>query len=179
MFLSIGASALQSNSFQMQSRRMIFLAQALGGELRLPFGTAVSNFKEPSGLKAFPKIFDHSHLTYIHARMGYVRKNHSRTKIFQGKLKLEIVTRHKDSPGRGSLQDHLSAMHLLSALFTVEALQRSTAIMDQCVQGPLLLFAHIFCWRTTSKSKVDAARWMICCRAARSIRGSSGGTSKA
>ena len=43
-----------------------------------------SNFKEPSGLKAFPKIFDHSHLTYIHARMGYVRKNHSRTKIFSG-----------------------------------------------------------------------------------------------
>ena len=49
------------------------------------------------------------------------------------------LSHDKDSPGRGSLQDHLSAMHLLkfelvSAFFTVEALQRST---QHCYHGPM------------------------------------------
>ena len=90
----------------------------------------------------------------------------------------------QDSPGKGSLQDHLTAVRTWARIKLLKLLHLWSVSAQKCCHGPvskalLFILPISSCWRTTSKSNVDAARWMICCKAAKSIRGSSRGTSRA
>ena len=75
----------------------------------------------------------------------------------------------QDSPGRGSLQDHHTAIRTWTRIKSLtqvsSSLKRFSAAVLSWTKGSKALRFILpisSCWRTTSKSNVDAARWMIC-----------------